>query len=137
MQVNRFAHHSTEVSGYRQVAAFVELGLIEARPASVNLAAFHRTAHHKHYIRVAVVGAAVAVLASGAAELRHGDDHGIFGEVAEIDPEGTQRLREFAQHIGDLPLRAAFVDVMIPAADVGKGYVYAQVRFNKLGKLFE
>ena len=58
-------------------------------------------------------------------------------EIAEVDPESAQRLREFAQHIGDLALRAAFVDVMVPAADVGKCDLHSQVGFDELGELSE
>src|ERR1039458_9247474 len=40
MLVHRFSEDLAEVCGHGQVAAFVELGLIEAGPASINLAAF-------------------------------------------------------------------------------------------------
>src|SRR5207248_239688 len=89
------------------------------------------------HVGVAMIGAAVAVFARGTAELRHRDYDGIFSEVSEVDPERAQRLREFAQHVCNLTLRAALVDVMVPAADVGKGHLYAQVSFDQLGKLPE
>ena len=88
--IDRFAQHAAEVCGYSEVAALVELGLVEAGPASVDLAAFDRAAHHEHHVGVAVVGAAVAVLPRGAAEFRHRDNDRIFGQVAEVDPEGAR-----------------------------------------------
>ena len=81
---------------------------------------------------MAVIGAAIAVLAGGAAEFRHGDDHRVFGQIAEVGPESAERLRELAQHIRDLSLRAAFVDVMVPSADVGKRHLHSQVGFDQL-----
>ena len=36
---------------------------------------------------VAVISAAVAIFAGGAAEFRHGNDHGVFTEITEIGPE--------------------------------------------------
>src|SRR5579864_6369984 len=84
---------------------------------------------------MAVVGSAVPVFAGSAAELRHGDDYRIVGKVAEIDPEGGERLGEVAQHVGDLPLRAAFVDVVVPAADIGERHLYAEIRLDELSEL--
>jgi len=61
---------------------------------------------------VAVVGSAVAIFPRGAAELGHRDDDGVFGEIAQVNPERRKRLRELAQHIRYLALGAAFMDVM-------------------------
>ena len=110
-----FSNHLAEVRGQRQIAAFVELRLVKARPASVDFAALHRAAQNEHYVGVAVVGAAIAVLARRASELRHRDDDGVFAQIAEIDPERGERLREVAEHIRQLAFRRAFVDVMVPA----------------------
>ncbi len=86
---------------------------------------------------MAVVGAPIPILTGGTAELRHGDYDRIFGKIAEVYPEGAQRLRELPQHIGDLALCAAFVDMVVPAADVGKCHLYAQVGLDELGELFK
>src|SRR5580704_7315317 len=84
---------------------------------------------------MAVVGATVTVFAGSAPELRHGDDYRIVGKVAEIDPEGGERSGEVAQYVGDLPLRAAFVDVVVPAADIGERHLYAEICFDELSEL--
>ena len=84
-----------------------------------------------------MIGAAIAILAGGAAEFRHGDDDRVFGQIAEVSPESAQRLRELAQHIRDLALRAAFVDVMVPSANVGKRHLHAEVGFDELAELLE
>ncbi len=41
------------------------------------------------------------------------------------------------QDVGDLALRAAFVDVMVPAADVGEGDLNSEIRFDQLRELLE
>ena len=48
-----------------------------------------------------------------------------------------ERLRELAQDIGDLALRAAFVHMVIPAADVGKRDLHAEVRLDELRELLQ
>src|SRR5580692_9295244 len=98
MTRDSFANDLAEVCGERQVAAFVELRLIETRPASIDFPAFDRASKHKHDVGVAVVGAAIAIFAGGAAEFRHGHDDGVFAEVAEISPKSRDRLREIAEH---------------------------------------
>src|SRR5579864_6311725 len=86
---------------------------------------------------MAVVGSAVPVFAGSAAELRHGDDDRIVGKVAEIDPEGGERLGEVAQHVGDLPLRAAFVHVVVPTSDIGERDLYTEIRLDELSELLQ
>src|SRR5580693_6916546 len=106
MLVHRLSQDLAEVCGYGQVAALVELGLIEAGPSPVDFAAFDWATHYEHNVGVA---------ASGAAELGHGHDDRIFGQIAEIGPECGERLRELVENVGNLALGAAFVDVMVPA----------------------
>src|SRR6266852_9659286 len=125
MTVDGFADDAAEVGRDCQVATFVELGLIESRPLAVYFTALHRTAHYEHHVGVTVVGAAVTVFAGGAAEFRHGDNHGVLGEIAKVNPEGGERLRKIAQDICDLPLRAAFVNVMVPSTDIGECNLHA------------
>src|ERR1700722_3396124 len=130
-----FADYLAKVGGEREVAAFVELRLIEPRPASVDFSAFHRTAENEHDVGVAVVGAAVSVFAHGAAKLRHADDDGIFAEIAKVGPEGRERLREFSKHVGELAFGCAFVDVMVPSTDVGESNLHAEIGLNQLSEL--
>src|SRR5689334_20961745 len=86
------AHHSAEVRGESEVAPFVELVLAEPGPLAVDVAAANRTAEHEHDVGVSVVGAAVSVLAGSSSELAHGDDDGIFREIAKVIPEGRDRF---------------------------------------------
>ena len=137
MARNGLAQHAPEIGGEREVASFVELRWVEARPASVDPAAAHRSAEHEHDVGMPVVGAAIAVLAGGASELRHGDDHGVFRQGAEVDPEGGNGLREIAKHVRKLSFRCAFVDVMVPSTDVGEGNLHAEVRLDELRSLPE
>src|SRR5204863_3805909 len=106
-------------------------------PTAIDSAASDRTSHYKHDVGVAVIGAAIAVLAGGASELRHRDHDGIFSEIAEIGPECSDRLRELAQHVGELALCAAFVDVVVPSADVGECNLHAQVGLDELSELLQ
>src|SRR5581483_4176380 len=64
-----FTQHLAEIRGDGQIAPFIKLSLLQAGPAAVNLAAFHRPAQDKHYVGVAMVGAAIAVLPRRAPEL--------------------------------------------------------------------
>ena len=86
---------------------------------------------------MAVVGAAVAVFAGGAAEFGHGHYYRVFSEIAEVGPEGGDRLREIAEDVRDLSLGAAFVDVVVPAADVGEGDLHSEVCFDQLRQLLQ
>src|SRR3984893_19360964 len=126
-----------EVCRHRQIAPLVYLQLIEARPAAIDVAALHRAAYHKHYVGVAVVGAAVAIFSRGAAEFGHGYYDCVFSEIAQVGPEGGDRLREISQDVGDLALGAAFVDMVVPASYVGEGYLHSQVSFDQLRYLLQ
>ena len=77
---------------------------------------------------MAVVGAAVAVLAHGAAELgeRH-QDH-VLHAVAEVALERGQGLAELAQARRELALHAALGGVVVPAADLGERQLDARRR---------
>ena len=86
----------------------------------------------EHHVGVAVVGAAVSVFTRRAAEFGHRDHDRVFSQIAEVGPEGGDRLREVSQHVGDLALGAAFVDVVVPASYVGEGHLHSQVRFDHL-----
>ena len=59
---DNFAEDLAEVGGDGEVAAFVELLVVQAGPAAVDFAAFDLAAEDEHGVGVAVVGAAGAVL---------------------------------------------------------------------------
>src|SRR5579872_2775315 len=79
-----FAEHVAEVGRDREVASFVSMLDGEAGPAAVDLPAAHAAADDHHRVAVAVIGAAVAVLAHRAAELRHREDDGVGHPIAEV-----------------------------------------------------
>jgi hypothetical protein len=109
--------------------------LAEAGPAAVDFAAFDGAAEDEHGVGVAVVGAAGAVLARGAAEFGHGDQGDVFGIVAHVAPEGGDGGGELAQAVGELAVDAALVLMGVPAADVGEGRFNAEVGLEQLGNL--
>jgi hypothetical protein len=86
---------------------------------------------------VAVVGAAVAVLAHGPAELGQGDDDHVLHPVAEVPVEPGESRPELAQTLGELPLDAAFRRVVVPAPDVGERQLHAHVGFHQLRHLLQ
>src|SRR5271169_6692875 len=101
MPRHSFAEHLPKVRSQRQIAPLIKLRLIKPRPTPVDLATFYGTTQDEHHISVAMISAAVAVLPCRAPEFRHGHNHRVLPEIAEISPERSQRLREVAQHIGD------------------------------------
>src|SRR5580658_9890285 len=78
-----FAEHHSKVGRNRQVAAFIQQRLLQARPAPIHAAALYRAAEYKHDVRVAVVSTAVAVFACRAAEFGHGYDDRVLSEIAQ------------------------------------------------------
>ena len=94
---NDLPKHGPEIGSQGEVAAFVEVVGAESRPFAVDFAALHRAAQHKHAVRVAVIGAAIAVFVRGAAELRHGDDDDVVHAVAHVLRESGERLPKVPQ----------------------------------------
>ena len=132
-----FAEHRAKIRTEREVAALIELMVVQAGPLAVDLPAAHVAAHHEHAIRVAVVGAPVAVLARGAAEFAHGDENDVLHAVGQVLMKRRETLAEIAQQIRELPLHAAFVDVIVPAAAIHKQNLHADVGFQKLAYLLQ
>jgi len=56
-------------------------------------------------------------------------------QIAEIGPEGGDRLREIGEHVGELTFNRALVDVMVPSADVGERDLHAEICFDQLREL--
>src|SRR5215469_10464693 len=137
MLIQGFTEHGSEVGREREVAAFVQLRGIESGPAAVHLSALNGPAENEHDIRMSVIGAAVSIFPCRAAEFGHGHDDRVFGKIAEINPESAQGLRKLAQHVRDLALGAAFIDVMVPSADVGKRDLDPEIGFDQLRELLE
>ena len=92
-----FAEDVAEVGRDREVAALVALLAREPGPPAVDAAAADAAADHHHRVAVSVVGAAVAVLAHGPAELRHRQDDRVFHAIAEIGDERGDAAREVVE----------------------------------------
>jgi hypothetical protein len=105
----------------REVAALIELSCRKAGPIAINAAAAHTSAKHPNDVAMAVIGAAVAVLMNGAAELRHDDDDGIVTMLAEVFGQRGEAVTERPETIGELAFLISLVDVGVPAAEAGKG----------------
>src|SRR5579862_363050 len=83
MAVHGFAEHAAEIGSEREIAAFIQLRLIEARPTAKDFSAFHRSSHHEHHVGVAMIGAAVTVFPCSTTEFGHRDHHSVIGQIAE------------------------------------------------------
>src|ERR1700756_4159702 len=96
------SEHRAEIRGERQVAALVELMIVQPWPFAIDLPAANVSAHHEHAIRVAVVRAPVAVLARRASEFAHADEYDVLHAVAQILMNRREPLAEIAQQIRQL-----------------------------------
>lgn len=135
--IDGLAEHLTKVGGNGEIAALVELFGREAGPFAVDLTAADTSAKDEHDVGVAVIGAPGAVLARGAAELRHGNEDYAFGIVAHVGPKGGETVAEFPQAIGELSILISLILMSIPPADIGEGGFHAKVGLEQLGDLFE
>ena len=86
---------------------------------------------------MAVVGAAIPIFARRATELGHGQDADVGHAVAEVKMKSRQRVAEFLEARGKLPFHAAFVDMVVPAADFGEGHFQPHAGLNQLSDLLE
>src|SRR6266850_7506205 len=83
-----------EIGRDREIAPFVPAIDREAGPLAVDVAAPDPAADDHHRVAVAVIRSAIAVLADRSPELRHRQDHGVFGPIAEVGDERGNRSRE-------------------------------------------
>ncbi len=99
------------------------------------------TAHGKHAVGVAVIGAAVAVFACGAAKFRHGNDGYVLAPVAQVQPERGEGLAEIGKAgwpVGPAKRCALhLVNMMVPASHIGERHLDADVCLDKLRNLAE
>src|SRR5215831_11869116 len=95
MRADNLGEDAAEVRRHREVASLVALLRREARPAAVDPAALHVVpADDEHGVAVPVIGAAVAVLGHGPAELAHRQDHHVVHAIAEIARQRGDALTE-------------------------------------------
>src|SRR5579863_10432133 len=112
------SEHGAVVGQHRVVAVLKERGLRDLDLLAGDAATIDAAAHHPIDAAVTMIGAAVAVLAEGAAELGNNDDDGVAPRRrSDLFREAGERPAEFAQPVGEVAGRGALVDVGIPAAD--------------------
>src|SRR5689334_10304643 len=68
MSIDHLSEHLAKVGREREVPSLIELRLIEARPASIDLSAAYWTAYHEHYVRMSMIRTTIAVLVRCASE---------------------------------------------------------------------
>ena len=124
-----------EVGGEGEIAAFVKLFLLQARPFAVDAAAFDVAADDEKRAGMSVVGATIPVLAGHAAELGHRHYHDVVHPIAEIGDEGGDGAGEIVETLGELASRGALVDVGVPTSDVCEGDLEADVGLDQLRDL--
>src|SRR5215831_3263573 len=125
----------TEIRGHGEIAPFVELLAGQTRPPPHHTSALHRAAQDEHGRGMPMVGAPVAVLAHGAAELGHGQHHYVAHALPQITIEGGQALGEFREAEGELSALVALVGVRVPSPHVGEGDLEPNVGLDELGDL--
>src|SRR6266480_4397319 len=114
----KIGEHRAVVVQYLVIAVLEEVCLAHHHLAPRDTAARNAAAEHPQRIAMPVVGAAVAVLAEGAAEFRHDDDDGVAPEAAHFLREGGEALGETREVRGERALRRTLVDVRVPTAHV-------------------
>src|SRR3954465_4647065 len=94
-----------EVGGESEIAALIQLLLLETGPTAMDAASFDTTADNEQRAGVAVVGAAVAVLAGHAAELGHRHDHDVVHAITEVGDKRGDRSGEIVETLRELARR--------------------------------
>src|SRR5262249_18147685 len=108
---------------HRVVAILEQRSLGNARLLADDALSLDRPAQHPVHAAVAVVGAALAVLADGAAEFADDDHHRVAPGAAHALREGAQAAAELLQARGELAGLSALAYVRVPAADVDEAEV--------------
>src|ERR1700692_2473172 len=118
------AKHRAVVGQNRIIAILKKIGLIDLDLFADDAAAIDAAAHYPVDAAMAVIGAAVAVLAEGAAEFGDHDDDSVSpSRRSDLFGKSGQRTAEFAETVGEITGRRALVDMGIPAADIDKAEV--------------
>src|SRR6202165_6087692 len=116
--------HRPVVGQNRIVAVLKQACLLDLDLFAEDGAPMDAASHHPIDAAVAVIGAAVAILAEGAAELGDDDDNGIFPSCrSDLLGKARKRTAEFTETIGEITGGRALIDMGIPAADIDKAQV--------------
>src|SRR5258706_6567559 len=107
----------TGIGGDGEIAAFEQLRGRKARPVAITAATAHPPAGQPDHVAVAMIGAAVAVLLNGAAELGDDDDDRVVPVATQAAGQRGQPIAERTQPVGELTLVVALLDMRVPAAE--------------------
>jgi hypothetical protein len=110
-----------------QITPFMERIVLETGPFAVNLPARDRSTHEPHHVAVAVIGAGIAVLRDGSAELGYHDDGRIAVDRSEALRERRQPLRKRTEQISELTFHATLICVSIPSADSQEAQLHTRI----------
>src|ERR1700730_511926 len=112
--------HGTIIGQNRIVAVLKKVCLLDLDLFAENTAAIDAAAQHPVDAAVAVVGAAVAVLAKGAAKFGDHDHHRIApSRWSNLFGKTCERAAEFAEAVGEISCHRPLTDMSRPAADIG------------------
>src|SRR6202021_1495255 len=118
------AEHRAVVGQHRIVAVLKKIGLIDLDLLADDAAAIDAAAHHPVDAAMAMVGAAVAILAEGAAEFgNHHHNRVSPSGRANFFGKTRQRAAELAETVGEIAGGRSLVDMGIPAAAIDKAEV--------------
>src|SRR5260370_16887756 len=107
--------HRPVVGQNRIVAVWKQACLLDLDLFAEDAAAIDAASHHPIDAAVAVIGAAVAILAEGAAELGDDDDNGIFPSCrSDLLGKARKRTAEFTETIGEITGGPALIHTLIP-----------------------
>ncbi len=132
-----FAKDAAEIGRHGQIAVFIKLFGREAGPFAQHVATVDFVADGKEARRVAMIGAAVAVLPRGASEFAHRQNRDIGHAVAQIEVKRFESRSELIQAPRQLALRTALIDVRVPAAALGERDFDADIGLNELRDLLQ
>src|SRR5206468_10531696 len=118
------AEHGAVLVQHRVVAVLEEAARIDGLLFADDAAAADAAAKHPVDAAVAVVGAAVAVLAEGAAEFTEHDHHRSPPLLAHLVGEGGQPAAEIGQLVGQRAGGTALPDVRVPTTHVDEAELH-------------
>src|SRR5579862_2909826 len=116
--------HRAIVGQYRIVAILKQRRLLDLDLLADDASAIDAAAHHPIDAAVTMIGAAIAILAEGAAEFGdHDDDRVAPGCGPDLFGESGKPAAEFAHAIGEITGCRTLVDVGVPAADIDEAEI--------------
>src|SRR5204862_6270479 len=136
MTPDHACQHGTEIGADGEIAALIQRRRRQTEPLAVNPAALPRPAEQRDDIAVAVIGAAIAILAHGAAEFGQQDDDRILPRTAEGFGKCCEPVAEGAQSLRQLSGMIALPDMGVPAAEADDGKADRWVVREEAGEPF-